>query len=65
MKKVVPYMLVAILSIIITFFLFEALSFYHFGDIPTTAVLVRLILFCVALFFLLSAIVYFFKRIRK
>lgn len=38
-------LLISMVSFIITFTLFELLSWYHFGDIPTDAVAYRLMLF--------------------
>lgn len=45
MKKFVTYLGTIIISLIVTFVTFETLSWYHFGDIPTTVVSVRLIIF--------------------
>ena len=45
MKKVVVYFGTIILSLIVTFVTFETLSWYHFGDIPTKIVAIRLIIF--------------------
>ncbi len=48
MKKVVLCLGTIILSLIVTFVTFETLSWYHFGDVPTTVVCVRLIIcFCI------------------
>lgn len=50
MKKMIYVLLVIIFfSIIFTFVLFEQLSWYHFGDIPTNVVLYRLIIFFIVL----------------
>ena len=49
MKKVIWVIIALILSAVITFVLFEAMSWYHFGDIPTKIVLIRLIGFYCAL----------------
>lgn len=60
MKKVVVYLGSIILSLIVTFVTFEALSWYHFGDIPTKIVAIRLIIFfCVVecLFLAIFAII--------
>ena len=45
MKKFVTHLGTIIISLIVTFVTFETLSWYHFGDIPTTVVSVRLIIF--------------------
>ncbi len=54
--------LTSILSLLITFVIFEAMSLYHFGDIPTTIVLFRLII----AFLLVEFIIYMnYKIIKK
>lgn len=45
MKKSIIYFVTIMLSIIVTFVFFELMSLYHFGDVPTKVVLVRLIAF--------------------
>ena len=45
MKKNILYFIAVVLSLLITFVFFELMSWYHFGDIPTKVVLVRLIAF--------------------
>lgn len=52
MKKYFMYIGAIITSLIITFVVFELMSLYHFGDIPTKVVLIRLI----ACFCLLSGL---------
>ena len=44
-KNILISIFIIILSLAFTFVLFEQLSWYHFGDIPTRVVLYRLILF--------------------
>ena len=44
-KKLLKSLFMIVLSLAFTFILFEQLSWYHFGDIPTKVVLYRLILF--------------------
>ena len=44
-KKILIFVFIIVLSLAFTFILFEQLSWYHFGDIPTKVVLYRLILF--------------------
>lgn len=44
MKKIIIYLILIFISAINTFVIFELLSWYHFGDIPTKVVLFRLIL---------------------
>lgn len=49
MKKLGIVLITLVVVAIFTFVLFEAMSWYHFGDIPTRVVLVRLIVFYCAL----------------
>lgn len=51
----------SIISLIITFFSFEMLSWYHFGDIPTISVFIRLIIG----FIVIEGIIYFGYRLIK
>lgn len=44
MKKIVLILGCIILSSILTFTIFEMMSWYHFGDIPTKIVTIRLII---------------------
>lgn len=53
-KNLLISIFIIILSLVFTFILFEQLSWYHFGDIPTSVVLYRLIAF-----FLISVITVF------
>lgn len=65
MKKFVAHLGTIIISLIVTFVTFETLSWYHFGDIPTTVVSVRLIIFfCVieCLFILTLSLIRKFKK---
>ena len=65
MKKYVVYLGTIIISLIVTFVTFETLSWYHFGDIPTTVVSVRLIIFfCVieCLFILTLSLIRKYKK---
>lgn len=54
--------LTSILSLVIIFVLFEGLSLYHFGDIPTIIVLIRLM---IAFVLLESLIYYIYKFVKK
>lgn len=50
MKKALIILLDAVVCALLTFVLFETMSWNHFGDIPTKTVLIRLIAFyCVLL----------------
>lgn len=62
MKKNILYFIAVIISLVITFTFFELMSWYHFGDIPTKVVLVRLIAFFLIVTGLLISIVAFIKR---
>lgn len=65
MKKFVTHLGTIIISLIVTFVTFETLSWYHFGDNPTTVVSVRLIIFfCVieCLFILTLSLIRNFKK---
>ena len=66
MKKNILYFIAVVLSLLITFVFFELMSWYHFGDIPTKVVLVRLIAFFLVVAGLLISIVAFIikKKIK-
>ncbi|MCI7702165.1 MAG: hypothetical protein MSS28_03625 [Tenericutes bacterium] len=62
MKKNILYFIAVVLSLLITFVFFELMSWYHFGDIPTKVVLVRLIVFFLVVAGLLISIVAFINK---
>ena len=62
MKKNILYIIAVVLSLLITFVFFELMSWYHFGDIPTKVVLVRLIAFFLVVAGLLISIVAFINK---
>ena len=62
MKKNILYFIAVVLSLLITFVFFELMSWYHFGDIPTKVVLVRLIAFFLVVAGLLISIVVFINK---
>ena len=62
MKKNILYFIAVVLSLLITFVFFELMSWYHFGDIPTKVVLVRLIAFFLVVAVLLISIVAFINK---
>ena len=62
MKKNILYFIAVVLSLLITFVFFELMSWYHFGDIPTKVVLVRLIAFFLVVAGLLISIVEFINK---
>ena len=65
MKKSILYVIGIIVSLIITFLLFESMSWYHFGDIPTKIVLIRLIGFFCALVGISISIIALIIKKRK
>lgn len=66
MKKSIMYFIAVIVSVIVTLVFFELMSWYHFGDIPTKIVLVRLIaFFCIVLGMLISIVVIINKKKDK
>ena len=52
----------SIISLIIVFVLFEGLSWYHFGDIPTIKVLIRILLCFIVLELIIYSLYYLFKK---
>ena len=62
MKKNILYFIAVVLSLLITRVFFELMSWYHFGDIPTKVVLVRLIAFFLVVAGLLISIVAFINK---
>ena len=62
MKKNILYFIAVVLSLLITFVFFELMSWYHFGDIPTKVVLVRLVAFFLVVAGLLISIVAFINK---
>lgn len=65
MKKWIWYVVGIIISLIITFILFELMSWYHFGDIPTRVVTVRLISCFLLLTGISVSIIAFIYKKRK
>ena len=57
MKKSIMYFIAVIVSVIVTLVFFELMSWYHFGDVPTKVVLVRLIAFFCSISGMLISIV--------
>ena len=55
----------SIISLIIIFVLFEGLSIYHFGDIPTKIVLIRIIVGFIILEFIIYSLYQLFKKKRN
>ena len=66
MKKFITSILIILLSVLTTFFVFEIMSWYHFGDIPTKVVLFRLIIFFLIILVIISGVLLLInKYIRK
>lgn len=60
------HLIIGFISAIITFILFEALSWYVFGDIPTIRVFLRLIIFFSILYLIiLKSYNFIIKRKKK
>jgi len=62
--KIVKEIFIIIISIIITI-LFEKLSWYHLGDVPTKTVLIRLIFFMIVLVLLINGILILLSRLKN
>lgn len=62
MKKILSVIGNAILSLLITFFLFEIMSWYDFGSPITSVVLVRIIICFVIIFIILLGLMLLVKR---
>ena len=56
---------IVIFSLLITFIMFDSMSWYNFGDIPTKVVLIRLIIFFIIMVTLLTGILLFIKKLKK
>lgn len=59
MKKGIFVLICSILAFLVTGVLFEIMSWYHFGDIPTKIVLIRFAIAFVFLFLLFCFLVFF------
>ena len=63
MKKNTLILIDLLVCVFITFVFFEAMSWYHFGDIPTRIVLIRLIgFFCALVGISISTIALIMKK---
>ena len=62
MKKILSVIGNAILSLLITFFLFEIMSWYDFGSPITSVVLVRMIICFVIIFIILLGLILLARR---
>lgn len=64
MKKLIELILIYIVSLAITLFLFYVMSWYSFGTFPTRIVLIRIIFVSVMLALMIKCLV-IFKRTKK
>ena len=63
MKKIAVILIDLLVCALITFLFFEKMSWYHFGDIPTKVVIIRLIgFFCVLAGISISIIALIMKK---
>ena len=65
MKAYIIDLIICIVSLGLTFLLFEILGWYHIGDMPTTMVISRLIIFFIIINVVLTGIVVLFKKYKK
>ncbi len=65
MKKFLTILIIIIVALLITFFTFEQMSWYHFGDFPTKVVLIRLIIFFIIVLTILLGIAFLIHKFKK
>ena len=65
MKKTLPVIVLTILSLLITFFLFEIMSWYDFGSPITSVVLFRIIICFVIIFIILLGLMLLVKKNKE
>lgn len=65
MKKNLPVIVLTILSLLITFFLFEIMSWYDFGSSITRVVLFRIIICFVIIFTILLGLMLLVKKNKE
>ncbi len=65
MKKILLIIGVAILSLLITFFIFEIMSWYDFGGPITRVVLFRIVICFVIIFIILLGFISLIKKLQK
>lgn len=63
MKKFLIISGLILISLIITFVVFQNLSWYNFGDIPTKVVKLRLVIFFIFVLFILTSLYFIIKKI--
>lgn len=65
MKKILLIIGVAILSLLMTFFIFEIMSWYDFGGPITRVVLFRIVICFVIIFIILLGFISLIKKLQK
>ena len=65
MKKTLSVIGIVILSLLITFFIFEIMSWYNFGSPITSVVLFRVIICFLTIFIILLGIMFLIKKSKK
>lgn len=65
MKKILPVIGTVILALLITFFIFEIMSWYDFGSPITSVVLFRIIICFLIIFIILLGLILLIKRQRN
>lgn len=64
MKNITIKILLILLSLVITFTTFESLSWYHFCDIPTRVVRLRLVIFFIIVLIILIGIYNLINKLK-
>lgn len=64
MKKIFNTIIIIVFAALNTFVIFEQLSWYHFGDMPTKVVLFRLIFVFLIFILILYLIAYSINKIK-
>ncbi len=65
MKKCLKWSLILFLALVLTLFAFEALSWYHFGDVPTLAVVLRLSIAYIIVTFMIRGVQIFVIKMKE
>ena len=64
MKKILLVVVDIILSLLITFFIFEIMSWYDFGSTITSVVLFRIVICFVIIFIILLGLMLLVKKLK-
>lgn len=65
MKKAFIILTVIVLSLLITFFVFDIMSWYSFSTFPTKIVLLRMIIFFTIVVIILMGVILLIRKYRK